>query len=627
MIMAKTFFQKIFTWVVAAAMLFGLAACGGNATFIFATTLQNCTVEESEYSFTAVAMYGSESCALTVTCNGTELSAGENGYIASLSAGENTIVLRARHGNASDVKEYTVIYNPSSEPERADLAIETDLGTAQILNGKIRFSAAATFNDAACALLVTHNGTNLVASNGSYSAELEAGNNIFVLTARSGEHVLQKEHSIEYGPIWINTDLVSKDTAMSQLSFMALAGLGDTEYPLTVTVNGEILLPQSDGLNYVFTMPSGGEYIVVLSLTVGRITAEQTYTVRYADAPPYFEELTLEDGAQIRGSILTFSIAARDGLGLKLDSSKLEFAVDLNAADGKESFTALTSADLHLVWSDSERTSYRLNLTQGIFKDCKGTPFLLRITADAFGNSVSETFEMTYVGADPDGAIGEVVFSIEGFTIDCGYFLEPQPVTIYENVPFAVTLCEILEENGWTYTYTGKPESGFYLASVTGLDLTGNRISESLLKIMEAKGQTVFSVSKDYDGSVPVRLGEFDYAQGSGWMYSVNGSFPNYGFSDYYPQNGDVVRVQFTLCLGSDIGGGSALGGGGSNFLDFADYADIMAELAAIAANDYYGKGDAVYREAIEVISVWNATQEQLDGQLARLREVYGGGI
>ncbi len=617
--------KKLITLVVAAEMLFGLAACGEPAAFSFATTLQNCTVEEAEYSFTAVAMYGSESCVLTVTCNGTEIVAGENEYTADLSVGENTIVLTARHDSESDSRTYTVTY-VSPESERAELAIDTDLETTHVLNGKIQFSASATFNDEACSLVVTHNGTEVVASNGLYSAELKEGENTFILTARREEHVLQKEYSIKYGPVWINTNLTSHDTAQAEFKFMAIAGQEDTEYPLAVTVNGVSLLPLDDGLNYVYTMPSGGKYTVVLSVTVGRFTAEQSYTIRYTDESPYFEELTMQDGAQLRGSIFTFSVAARDGLGSKLDNSQLDFAVDLNAADGRDNFVSLTSSDLHMVWSDKERTSYRLNLTQGIFENCKGTPFLLRVTADSFGNSISETFEMTYVGAGPNGEIGEVVFSLEGFTIDCGYFLEPQYVTIYEDVPFAVTLCDILEENGWTYTYTGEPNSGFYLSSVIGLDLTGNRIAESLLELMESKGQHISTISKDYDGT-PVRLGEFDYTAGSGWMYSVNGSFPNYGFADYYPQDGDVVRVQFTLCLGSDIGGGSALGGGSANFMDFADYADILTELAEIKANNYNGKGDAIYREVIEAISEWDVSPELIDGQLSMLREAYGGDV
>ena len=53
-------------------------------------------------------------------------------------------------------------------------------------------------------------------------------------------------------------------------------------------------------------------------------------------------------------------------------------------------------------------------------------------------------------------------------------------------------------------------------------------------------------------------LYEFDCGSLSGWMYSVNGVFPNYGCSGYTVQNGDVIRWVYTCDLGADVGGGSA---------------------------------------------------------------------
>ena len=51
-------------------------------------------------------------------------------------------------------------------------------------------------------------------------------------------------------------------------------------------------------------------------------------------------------------------------------------------------------------------------------------------------------------------------------------------------------------------------------------------------------------------------LYEFDCGASSGWMYSVNGEFPNYGCSKYIVKKGDVIRWQYTCDLGKDIGGG-----------------------------------------------------------------------
>lgn len=51
-------------------------------------------------------------------------------------------------------------------------------------------------------------------------------------------------------------------------------------------------------------------------------------------------------------------------------------------------------------------------------------------------------------------------------------------------------------------------------------------------------------------------LYEKDCGELSGWMYSVNGWYPNYGCGRYALHDGDVVRWRYTCDLGDDIGGG-----------------------------------------------------------------------
>jgi len=49
---------------------------------------------------------------------------------------------------------------------------------------------------------------------------------------------------------------------------------------------------------------------------------------------------------------------------------------------------------------------------------------------------------------------------------------------------------------------------------------------------------------------------EFDCGELSGWRYRVNGMFVNYGSSQYYLKNGDVIEWIYTCDLGRDIGDG-----------------------------------------------------------------------
>ena len=55
-------------------------------------------------------------------------------------------------------------------------------------------------------------------------------------------------------------------------------------------------------------------------------------------------------------------------------------------------------------------------------------------------------------------------------------------------------------------------------------------------------------------------LYEFDCGELSGWMYSVNGWFPNYGCSRYALKDGDVIAWVYTCDLGYDVGGHAAIG-------------------------------------------------------------------
>lgn len=99
----------------------------------------------------------------------------------------------------------------------------------------------------------------------------------------------------------------------------------------------------------------------------------------------------------------------------------------------------------------------------------------------------------------------------------------------------------------------------------------------STSKIEFSEGETVFDVLKRACGIVDIQLEyswtplynsyyieginhlyEFDCGNESGWMYKVNGWFPNYGCSSYTLKEGDVIVWCYTCNgLGADVGGGS----------------------------------------------------------------------
>lgn len=63
---------------------------------------------------------------------------------------------------------------------------------------------------------------------------------------------------------------------------------------------------------------------------------------------------------------------------------------------------------------------------------------------------------------------------------------------------------------------------------------------------------------KNSFGSVYVEginyLYEFSCGENSGWTYTVNGEFPNYGCSKYKLKDGDKIEWCYTCSLGQDVG-------------------------------------------------------------------------
>lgn len=49
-------------------------------------------------------------------------------------------------------------------------------------------------------------------------------------------------------------------------------------------------------------------------------------------------------------------------------------------------------------------------------------------------------------------------------------------------------------------------------------------------------------------------LYEFSAGELSGWMYRVNGDFPNYGSNQYVLKDGDIIEWHYTVDLGRDLG-------------------------------------------------------------------------
>lgn len=103
------------------------------------------------------------------------------------------------------------------------------------------------------------------------------------------------------------------------------------------------------------------------------------------------------------------------------------------------------------------------------------------------------------------------------------------------------------------------PADGQILGTAEVEFTPGQTVYDVLVKIcQERKIQMEASFTPMY-GSYYVEginnLYEFDGGALSGWMYNVNGWYPNYGCSSYVLSDNDKIEWRYTLDLGEDVGG------------------------------------------------------------------------
>jgi len=230
------------------------------------------------------------------------------------------------------------------------------------------------------------------------------------------------------------------------------------------------------------------------------------------------------------------------------------------------------------------------------------------LVVSMFISMFSTGLGLSYADGADSAPKGYVTISVEKFTLGRGYIKEPVKVPFYDGDNGALMLTRLLGEGN--YRNTGSTESAFYLSKIKNNDISVN-VPQYIL-----------------DQSGPVQslndnnwLGEFDYTFMSGWMYTVNNEFLGYGFSDYFPQDGDVIRTQFTVFgYGSDL---RNLEEGG--FIDTANKDALTARVAEI--NSDYNKTHilsnklirATYDHAYTVLGDMESTQERVESALIDL--------
>jgi len=155
----------------------------------------------------------------------------------------------------------------------------------------------------------------------------------------------------------------------------------------------------------------------------------------------------------------------------------------------------------------------------------------------------------TQLGNIPDGQPGPTE---PGATID---YTSPKKCTL------SVSCANIWDSNYYGLLNKEKeayqPKDGWIFKEQSVTYYPGESVFDVLERNMKDNNiQLEFSTTPIYNSNYIEginNLYEFDCGELSGWMYCVNGWYPNYGISRYGVKEGDVIQINYTCDLGRDL--------------------------------------------------------------------------
>lgn len=317
-------------------------------------------------------------------------------------------------------------------------------------------------------------------------------------------------------------------------------------------MNGRYLT-SADGKNYTARMVRNETNHITLYRKKGNTTVEEVrFSIRYVaqkadeDHPTIGEHpptiVTNLDGVtETSNRNFTLTVKATAYTGSPLYASQIEVQMD-----GKR-ITGPTGGPVY---------EYQLYFPDPIVGDTVEHTITIRAW-DGEGNSAFVSYRILYRFVDTGDVIGTAYIVIDATTVGLDVMEEPYTYKIRQNTPASYAVIEALEEWGYECEYSGSMDVGFYLRRISrGGMMDYPAIPENLWSKILQDGLTLTGQTDNNS------LGEFDYTQGSGWMYSVGGNtYAGKGLSGYYLTDGDTLYLRFTLAYGKDIGGYSSTGG------------------------------------------------------------------
>lgn len=539
------------------------------------------TTAEETYPFTITHQPQREPIGLAVTVNGRELryAAQTTSVTVHLAAGANTIVVSADYredgGTVRATRSYTVCYAQPGEliivaKRTSDGRQLGELGT--VSEGALTFTAYAERDGSTYPVQsVELNGRTLAGSGGSYTADLNSGENRIRVKASYQSSTADVTYTITYNAsafqisTTISDTVIDDSTAQSSASFEKVT-VDSQQYKFRLHLiqsTGKesidrVRVSDSTG-TFSLTQDSDGRYTVDMGREDRQLYIDyrdstgRSRTYKYllhfqrgAEDTPEDRQPTIIAQVEADGTVIGLTN------GLTMKTPDLIVLVDGRSYNGQQLYANNYTVSVNgtVVSAPISQSGYQFGYTAYLSNEGANT---ITITAtDADGYSATRSWTVYYENGDIT-----VTVSVEATTVGLGYLVSPTEVTVPGGTDAWSIVEKVLTENGY-----GISGSGSYLSALQRSGIcSGFFIDPELMDLIVADGMDENGAGLDPQPFSMDSLGEFDFYRWSGWMYSYNGSYPGYGLNVCKPQDGSVIRVRYTLAMGKDIGGYSSANG------------------------------------------------------------------
>ena len=539
------------------------------------------TTAEETYTFTITHQPQREPIGLAVTVNGRELryAAQTTSVMVHLAAGANTIVVSADYqedgGTVRATRSYTVYYAQPGEliivaKRTSDGRQLGELGT--VSEGALTFTAYAERDGSTYPVQsVELNGRTLAGSGGSYTADLNSGENRIRVKASYQSSTADVTYTITYNAnafqisTTISDTVIDDSTAQSSASFEKVT-VDSQQYKFRLNLFrstgreaiDRVRVSDSTG-TFSLTQDSDDRYTVQMGREDRQLYIDyrdstgRSKTYKYllhfqrgAEDTPEDRQPTIIAQVEADGTVIGLTN------GLTMKTPDLIVLVDGCSCNGQQLYANNYTVSVNgtVVSAPISQSGYQFGYAAYLSNVGANT---ITITAtDGDGYAATRSWTVYYENGDIT-----VTVSVEATTVGLGYLVPPTEVTVPGGTDAWSIVEKVLTENGY-----GISGSGSYLSAIqrSGIcngwsidpELMGRIIEDNMDELGAGMDPRPYSMDS---------LGEFDFYRYSGWMYSYNGSYPGYGFNVCKPQDGSVIRVRYTLAMGKDIGGYSSANG------------------------------------------------------------------